>query len=57
MNMAASHLGPFNKIFAQNEVNSVFMCLSTLSFIILVFFFSYRSCFIVLKFIVVHGDP
>ena len=29
MNMAASHFGRVNNIFAQNEVNRVFMCLYT----------------------------
>ena len=39
MNMAASHFGCVNNIFAQNEVNRVFMCLNTLYFIIWSFYF------------------
>ena len=44
MNMTASHLGPFNKIFAQNEVNSVVMCLSTLSFLSFMFYCTEVYC-------------
>ena len=58
MNMAASHFGRVNNIFAQNEVNRVFMCLNTLYFIIWSFYFPIaQSCFIVLKFTVFHGAP
>ena len=39
MNMAASHFGRVNKVIAQNEVDRVFTCLNTLSFIIWSFYF------------------